>query len=230
MIDRHQRRVDALEQFAILGFGKADQLDAEAQCRGLRDIGGGDIADAMAGHAGKIDARAKGQRGEDRKFVRGIDAVDIKAGISLGKTQRLRIGQHVGKAQPFGFHARQDIIAGAVHQAINAGDAVGGRAFGQALDHRDAAGHRGLILQGQAGFLGRFGQFQAVMGQHRLVGRHQRLACAQRAPRQRQRRSIAAADQFHHHIDIVAGGQFGGIIHPGDAVERHAAIPAAIAR
>src|SRR3546814_4865870 len=55
-------------------------------------------------------------------------------------------------------HAGQDVVAGAVEDAVDAVDAVGGEALAQALDDGNAAGHRGLVADGAADALGQSGK------------------------------------------------------------------------
>jgi hypothetical protein len=165
-----------------------------------------------------------------RELVRGIDAVDVEAGIGLGIAQRLRLVQHFAEVAAGGFHRRQDVIAGAVEHAVDVMDHVGGSPFAQPLDDRNAARDRRFILQGGAGCFGGGGEFDAMVREHRLVGGHQRLAPAQRRACERERGAIGSADQFDHGIHIVARGEGGGIVDPVEARQVDAAIARAIAR
>jgi hypothetical protein len=62
--------------------------------------------------------------------VRGVDSVDVEARIGFGKAQPLRIGEHLAERRPVSMR-RQDVIAGAVEDAVDPLDAVGGGAFAQ---------------------------------------------------------------------------------------------------
>ncbi len=88
MGQRHQAGMDALEQPAVGLARQRDQLDAEAERRGMVDVDAGDVADALDRDLGEVDPRAEGERRQDAELVRGIDAVDVEAGIGLGKAQR----------------------------------------------------------------------------------------------------------------------------------------------
>ena len=199
--------MDALEQPVRPGLGDADQPHAIAERRRLGDVGGEHVADAAGRDVGERRARAERDAGEDRQLVRGIDAVDVEARVGLGKAQRLRLGQHLGEVAALGLHLGQDEIAGAVEDAIDAVDAVGGGAVAQALDHRHAARDRRLELERGARGLGGLGEFEPVMRHHRLVGGDQALAAGQRRARQRQRGAVRPADQLDHDIGVVALGQ-----------------------
>ena len=113
-----------------------------------------------------------------------------KRGVGLGVAELLRLGQHLGELAAALAHHREDVVAGAVEDAGDAGDAVAGQALAQRLDDRDAAGHRRLEGQRHAGALGRRGQLGAVHRQQRLVGGHHRLAGRQRRLDQRPRRPL----------------------------------------
>src|SRR3546814_3906104 len=134
----------------------------------------------------EIDLAAEGQRGENGKLVRGVGAVDVEAGVGLRVAEPLRLGQHAlevlsggGRLRGGGTvlvagHAGQDVVAGAVEDAVDAVDAVGGEALAQALDDGNAAGHRGLVADGAADALGQSGKRGAVVREQRLVRSEER--------------------------------------------------------
>ena len=103
--------------------------------------------------------------------------------IGLGVTQLLRVGQHLGEFPPALAHLRQDVVAGAVQDAGDAGDAVAGQALAQRLDDGDAAGHRRLEPQRHVAPFRRRRQRRAVHRQHRLVGSDHGLAGRDAPPR-----------------------------------------------
>ena len=67
-------------------------------------------------------------------------------------------------------HLGQDVVAGAVQDAEELLDAVGGQALAQGQDDGDAAAHRGLEGDLHAFGRGRGQKLVAVMGQQGLVG------------------------------------------------------------
>src|SRR3546814_16346956 len=89
----------------------------------------------------EIDLAAEGQRGENGKLVRGVDAVDVEAGVRLRVAEPLRLGQHAlevlsgegrlrgGGPVLFAGHAGTDVVAGAVEEAVYAVSAFGGQAM-----------------------------------------------------------------------------------------------------
>ena len=162
--------------------------------------------------------------------MRRIDAVDVEARVRFGIAEALRLGEDLGEVAALGFHLGQDEIAGAVEDAVDAGDLVGGGAFAQPLDHRHAARHRGFELERQAGILGGGGELQAMMRDHRLVGGDQALAAVQRRAGQGEGGAVRAADQLDHHVRPGMARQRGGIVDPVEARDVDAAILGPVAR
>ena len=118
--------------------------------------------------------------------MRGIDAINIKTGISLGKALCLRIGKDVGKIAPFAFHCRQDEIAGTVENAIHPVNPVRRRAIAQPLNHRNAAGHCCFKFQRCIFRLRQRAKFGTVVRDHCLVGGDKRAPDAEGFTRQSQ--------------------------------------------
>ena len=202
----------------------AQQLDAIAKFGGERDVERGDAADALDMHRVERDRPAERQRGQDRQLVRRIDAVDVERRIGLRVAELLRIGEHFGELAAALAHLRQDVIAGAVQDAGNAQDAVAGETLAQRLDHRDAAGDRGLERQRHAALLRRGGERGAMHGEHRLVGGDHRLAGGDR------RLTSARAGPSEPPISSTTtstagiGGERHRILVPAQTGERHAAV------
>ena len=219
VVDRNQVRLDPLEQrpraVRPLGFGHADQPDDIAQRIGLGDIGGAQAGDPAGIDRAEIDLRPERDRGEDRKLVRGIGAFDVEGRVGLGKAPGLGFGQHVGKIATGVLHGREDEVAGPVEDPVDPLDLVRGGAFAQPLDHRNPARHCRLELQRDLLLLGLGGEFEPVMGDHRLVGGDQRLAGLDRGARTGQRRAVRSADHLDHHVDIVALTQDHHVVFPG---------------
>ena len=99
-----------------------------------------------------------------------------KVGIGLGVAQCLRLLERHGEVQPLVAHFAQDEVGGAVDDAGNPLDAVGGQAFAQRLDDRNAAGHGGLKRHHHAFGRCRRKNLGAMHGQQGLVGRDHMFA------------------------------------------------------
>jgi hypothetical protein len=128
------------------------------------------------------------------------------------------------------MHDSQDVVAGAVEDAGDAGDAIAGQALAQRLDDGDAAGDGRLEGERRAGCLCESSKLGTMHGEQGLVGCDHRLPGCQRGLHQRSSGPFGAADHFHHDIDSGIGRQGHGIIEPAQAGERHAAIARAVAR
>ncbi len=98
---------------------------------------------------------AEGDLRQDGQLVGGVGAVDVEGRVGLGVAAPLGLGQRLGVALALLGHARQDEVAGAVEDALQRQDLVGGQALGQGGDDRHAAGDAGLEGDGPAVTRGR---------------------------------------------------------------------------
>jgi hypothetical protein len=99
---------------------RPEQLDAVAQLLGEADVHRRCTRGCPRHDAGEIDLGAERRAGQHRELVRGIDAVDVEAGIGLGVARRLRLGQHDVEVAAGLAHGAQDVVAGAVEDAVEA--------------------------------------------------------------------------------------------------------------
>ena len=224
---RHHGRVHALLDAALGEQGHAEQLDAVAEVLGGLDVGLGDGLDALHVDLVEGDAGAEGEAGQQRKLVGGIEAADVEGRIGLGVALGLRFLEHVGEGAVLVLHLGQDVVAGAVEDAVDAADLVARQRLAQRLDDRDAASHRRLEIQGHAVLLGEPGQLHAVPREQGLVGGDHRLAGRQRRLHGGFGRAVVAADQLHEDVDGRIGRQLHRIVEPGHVVERDATVLAA---
>ena len=162
--------------------------------------------------------------------MRGVETVDIGRRIGFGITEFLRLGEDVREGAALLAHFRQDVIAGAVENAVDAVDAVRREAFAQRLDDRNAAGDRRLEIERHAGRFGGFGKGTAVHREQRLVGRHDMPASGDGSFAQRLGRTILAADQFDDDIRIGLPREADGIVEPGKTGNVDAAVGRPVAR
>ena len=126
----------------------------------------------------KSSSVPKARRRQDGELVRGVEAADVEGRIGFRVAQRLRLGQHLGERAVLVRHRRQDEIAGAVEDAVDAPHLVGGERLAQRLDDGNAAGDRRLEVERDALLLGELGERHAVLGEQRLVGGDDVLARA----------------------------------------------------
>ena len=164
------------------------------------------------------------------ELVGGVDAVDVEAGIGLGVARRLRFGEHDVEVAAGLAHGGQDVVAGAVEDAVEPAHPVADQALAQRLDDRDAARHRRLEGEDAASLLGQRCDLPAVHRQQRLVGGDDVLARAQRCLHQTARHAARAADQLDHDVDVGCGGQRHRVPFPAHAGEVDVALLGLAAR
>ena len=130
-----------------------------------------DAGDAAAVDLGDRHGHAEGDLGQDGQLVGGVGAVHVERRVGLGVAPPLGLGQRfaIGLARLLG-HGGEDEVAGAVEDALQRQDLVGGQALGQRGDDRHAAGDAGLEGDGPLVLAGRLEDLGAVLGQQRLVG------------------------------------------------------------
>ena len=124
---RHHGRMHALLDAAFGHERDAQQLDAVAEIVGGLDVGLRDALDALDVDLVEGDARAEGEARQQGELVGGVEAADVEGGIGFGVALGLGLLQHVGERAVLLLHLRQDVIAGAVEDAVDAADLVGGQ-------------------------------------------------------------------------------------------------------
>ncbi len=144
----------------------------------------------------------------------GVVALDVEGRVGLGIAQPLRVLQAGVERDALGLHAGQDVVAGAVEDAEDAGDRIAGHRLAHRLDDRNAARHRRLVIEQHAFLLGDLGQRHAVLGKQRLVGGHDMAAGLERRFHRGSRRPLIAADQLDEDVDIGDLRHLHGVVEP----------------
>ena len=175
--------------------------------------------DALDGDRRRIDHRAKRKRGQDRELMRRVETADVEGGIGFRVAELLRLAEALREGQTPRFHSGQDVVAGAVQDAIDALDGIAGQSLAQGFDDRNAARDRRLEGKRDALFLGERGEPHAVLGEQRLVGGDEGFARAESGFRRRKRGALLAPDQFDEKIDAGRPCQSHAIVEPGEAGE-----------
>src|SRR5262245_26369394 len=98
-----------------------------------------------------------------------VEAADVGGWISLGIDEPLRRLPAWRKRQPLLIHARQDVVAGAVEDAVDAGNLAAAQPLAQRLHDRDAAGHGRFKAECRVALLGEPRQRSAVTREQCLV-------------------------------------------------------------
>ena len=121
------------------------------------------------------DDLAEGQRGENGQLGARVEAIDIVAGIGLGVSQPLRLGEHGFERRAVLLHLGEDVVAGAVEDAVERHHAVAGDAFPQHGVDGNPARHAGLHGDVGAGLDGALPDFRAAQRHQFLIGGDDRL-------------------------------------------------------
>ena len=193
---------------AHLALGLADaaaqQLDLIAAGVGIGHVLQGDVADALGGHLVGINVLAEGQGGQDADLAAGVVAVHVGGGVLLGIAVVLGLLQGLLKGQASADHPGEDIVGGAVEDAGDLGQLVGGQAGGEGPQDGDAATHAGLEEIAHAVLLGQLKQLIAVGG-HQLLVRGDHALARLQGPGGKVQGDLGAADGLHHdvHLGVV---------------------------
>ena len=130
------------------------QLDAIAELIGGGEIGRRDRGNALHIDRALLDAGAEGERRQDRELLRGVVALDVEGRIGFGVAEPLRFLQAIGERQVLLLHLGEDVIAGAVEDAVDALHGIAGQALAQRLHDRDGGADRRLEIERAAVLLG----------------------------------------------------------------------------
>ena len=128
--------------------------------------------------------------------------LDIESGIGLGVAQALGFPKTLRERQLVLLHAGEDVVAGAVEDAVDALERVAGQPFAQGLHDRNGAADRSLEIKGDMVLFRERGELDAMLGKQRLVGGDHRLSGRQRRFDRCLGRIAGAADQFDKHVDV----------------------------
>lgn len=159
------------EEDSVVGAaGRAEQFDGVAEPVGVLEIDGADAADAFGVDIGGNDALTKGEGGEDGEFGAGVETVDVGGGVGFGIAKALRFGEDLAEGGAVAFDFSEDVVAGAVQDALEGGDVIAGDAFAQDGMDGDAAGDAGFHGDVDSGPDGAVPNARAIEGHEFLVG------------------------------------------------------------
>ena len=198
----HEGRMHPGFDAAIRPARYAQMLDGVAQFRRVTDVFRGDAGNTFGENAVHAEAHIEGQRRENRELVGRIDAFHIEGRIGFRVAERLCRRQGIPECGALLGHGRQYVVRRAIDDAGNGTHPAGREPPGERADDRNAAGHRCLEAEPHSLLGGAGKQFVAVPGDDRLVRRDHGLPARQGVPHQA-RGAVLAADEFHHHVDIV---------------------------
>ena len=185
--------------------GPAQELHPEARLPGdghVPEVQGGD---ALHGDFLRGRFPAEGQIRQDAGLAPGVDAGHVRRGVRLG------VALFLGGLQggPEGLaplrHLGEDVVGGAVEDAVDLLDLVGPQAVHQGVEQGDATAHAGLKEVLDAVRLRQFQKLPAPLRHQLLVGGDHVLAGHQAAAGVVIGR-VHAADDLHGHGDFRIPG------------------------
>src|SRR5690606_36436136 len=212
-----QRGVHAQLDAVVAAASDAQQLDAVTQAGRMLDVFRLELGNALNAGLVELHRNAECQRGQQGQLVRRIDPFDVEGGIGFRIAQTLGFGQYRVEGQAARLHLGEDEVGGAVDDASDPLDAVGGQTFTHRLDDGDAPGHGSLEGHHHAVLAGRVENLVAVHGQHGLVGGHHVLALTDGFHHPFEGRGFPT-DQLDHDVDARIAGDLqavGGDVHIG---------------
>ncbi len=208
------------DRLAVGGpLADGEELDRAAHALRGRDVGGGDLGQALAVHVVEAYARVEGDSGQDRGLRGGVEPLDVGGRVGLRVPERGGLVERLGVAGSAGVHPVQDEVGRAVDDAQHAVDLVARERLAQRPYQRDRAGDGGLVIEVGVLLLGGGVQRGAVLGEQRLVGGDDARAVLEGGGDQGPG-GLDAADDLDDHVDVAALDERGGV--GGDELGGHA--------
>ena len=199
----------------------SQELDPVSRPLGDLHVPQRELGDALHGHILGVNLMTEGQIRQNAGLASGVDALDIGGGIRLCVALGLSFPQGVGEKGAGADHAGEDIVGGAVEDAVYLFDAVGSQALPQGVQDGDAAAHAGLEKVVDVLLSGQGQKLAAVLRHQLLVGRHHVLAGLQ-SPLGILIGGFHAADGLHHHTDVLI------LLDPGKVIRHQLAVGAVL--
>ena len=109
--------------------GDTKQLHAIAEFFGGAQILRRNGRDAFDIHGALIDLGAECEACQNGELLCSVVAIDVERWVGFRITQTLRVLEALGEGETFLLHPRQDVIASAVENTINAIDRGAGQTF-----------------------------------------------------------------------------------------------------
>jgi hypothetical protein len=183
------------------------------------------VAHAFHGDVLEAYPRAEGQLDQQRQLVRRIDAVDVVRRVCLRQPLALGFLQYHVELAALLRHGAEDVVRGAVDDAVDGAVVIGRQSLLQRADDRNAAADAGFVPDIDTSFLCCTEDFRAVHGEQRLVRRHYALAVGNAAQHKTPRR-LVAAHQFDDDVDRRIVEQCRSVVGQDATIDLDAAIGA----
>ena len=160
---------------------------------------------------------------EDRGLVERVEAVDVERRVRLGEPELLRVAQHVLERLARPLHLGEDVVAGAIEDAVDRLDPGADEAVAHRADDRDAAADGRAEEEVDALLRGEREELRAGLGEELLVGGHDGLARLERLLHELLR-DAGAADELDDDVDRRVADRGAGVGAEDALRERHAAV------
>ena len=121
-----------------------DEANGAAKCVRVGKINLADARDALDRNLADFDRLPEGNHGEDGDFIPGVVALDVHGGVGLGVARSLCLAQSLAERAATLLHLRQDVIGGAVEDAVNRAEVLPRKPFADGVKNGHSAGHAGF--------------------------------------------------------------------------------------
>jgi hypothetical protein len=110
------------------------------------EVLGLEAEDALREHVFRPQPRPERELRQQAQLLRRVAARDVERGVRLGIPEPLRLRERLAERLSSVVHRREDVVGGAVHDAVNRHDPVGGERLAQRADDRDSTADRALVV------------------------------------------------------------------------------------
>ena len=171
MVFGKERGMNAEVDFLAVG-----RLDSGEKFEGVAETGSEFEVEALYGaYAFDVDLfflspEAVGEGSKDDGFVGGVVAIDVESFICFGVAEAFGFGEGSGVVEVMGFHAGEDVVTGAVDDAVDGEDFIGGEAVLEGFDDGDGAGDAGFEEEVALLVSSEGEEFLAVSCEERFIG------------------------------------------------------------
>ena len=190
-----------LDPIVAVGYADGQQLDDIAVALGDGDVARRNVANTFSVNFAVVEVTVEGHRGQDGQLIGCVVSIYIGCWIGLGIPKPLGFGQDISEFGAFLVHLGQDEVGGAIDNAQDFFEAVGGQRLTEGVDDWNAATHAGFEVQCHVVFARHGEELGAFLGDELLVGCDDMLAgCKGRLDEHLCR--LDAADDFDHDVNV----------------------------
>ena len=179
----------------------AQQLHPPSICLRQPHIRQVQSRDSLCKDLSRQNLPAKGQIRQDADLAAGVHSLHISGGIRLRIALFLGLLQRFGKGGTAAVHPGEDIVGGAIEDAVDFFNLIGGHTLYQRTKDGNSPAHTGFKEVADMITAGQFQQLMAFFRHQFLVGGNHVLAGLKGPPGIFICR-LHASDGLHHHLDL----------------------------